>query len=85
MDVAGFLARLAQLQADAGLNDAALARRIGVSQSTISRLMKGEREQPHLRTLLAAIREFPELAVFVSGDVRQGTSMLPERTDEEVT
>jgi DNA-binding XRE family transcriptional regulator len=85
MDVEGFLARLWQLQAAASLNDAELARAIGVNQSTVHRLKKGEREAPHLRTLLGAIREFPELAVFVSSHVRRGNGIMRQRKDRAVS
>jgi transcriptional regulator with XRE-family HTH domain len=85
MDVAAFLARLWQLQRVAGLTNAALAERIGVHEATISRLRRGEREQPHLTTLLGAINAFPELAVFVGGDLRQRTTTIPTRKSKEAS
>ena len=84
MAIERFLSALWERQRSAGLTNAALADLIGVHEATISRLRRGERQQPHLTTLLAIIRVYPELAVFVGSDVRQGTAIMPERTDAGV-
>jgi transcriptional regulator with XRE-family HTH domain len=72
------LSRLWALQEASGFNDAELSRRLGVNQSTVHRLKKGKRDHPSLRFLLAAFREFPELTLFLSSDMRIGKPILPD-------
>ena len=67
MAIERFLSALWERQRSAGLTNAALADLIGVHEATISRLRRGERQQPHLTTLLAILRVYPDLKVFVSG------------------
>lgn len=80
-----FLRRLWQLQTERGLTDAELARRLGVNQSTVCRLKQGERDAPSLRVTLAMVREFPELAPFLTPtDLRTSQPILPTCKDEGV-
>ena len=84
--MAPFLQKLWQLQRDRGLNDAELARRIGVNQSTISRMKHKERKTPGLRVALAMIREFPELAPFLTPtNLPTSQPILPSCKDAEVS
>ncbi len=62
--VALVLSALWERQRACGLTNAALAQRIGVHEATISRLKRGRRDQPHLRTVLLIVRAFPELRRF---------------------
>ena len=84
MTVSELLSALWERQRSAGLTNAALADLIGVHEATISRLRRGERQQPHLTTLLAILRAYPELGVLLSGDLRQRRRTMPQRTDAGV-
>lgn len=83
MDTARFLDGLWQGQRQRGWTDALLARKLGVHQSTVLRLKNGEHERPGLTVALAIIREFPELAVFLTSDLRIGQSIMPICQDAE--
>lgn len=84
MDTAGFLSGLWRLQAERGLTDAALSRQLGVNQSTVHRLKNEPERRPGLRLALTIVREYPELAPFLGGDLRIGQCSIPIRQDEEV-
>jgi transcriptional regulator with XRE-family HTH domain len=61
-----FLARLWELQAEAGLSDSALAEQLGVSQSYVSRLRSGDRGQRLTINIVGrAVHVFRELASFL--------------------
>lgn len=65
-----FLARLWELQADAGLSDAALARRLEVHRTYISHMKSGRKgRRLTMDFALRAIREFPPLAVFLTPEI----------------
>jgi transcriptional regulator with XRE-family HTH domain len=84
MNTARFLAALWERQRSEGLSNVALAERLGVHESTISRLKRGKRDLPHLNTVLGAIRAFPELGLLVTCELRPGKSIMRERKDEGV-
>jgi transcriptional regulator with XRE-family HTH domain len=61
-----FLERLWELQAEAGLSDSELARRLGVQQSYVSRLRSGDRGQRLTINIVGrAVRVFPRLSSFL--------------------
>lgn len=79
-----FLARLWQLQAERSVKDAELARRLGISPSYVRRL----KTRTNVRRLgfhiaLAAVREFPELALFLTTDLPTSKPILPTCKDNE--
>jgi DNA-binding transcriptional regulator LsrR (DeoR family) len=81
-----FLARLWQLQAEHGIGNAELARRLGISPSYVRRLQT----RANIRRLgyaiaLAAAREFPELALFLRVDLPTSQCIVPICKDEEGT
>lgn len=79
-----FLARLWELQAEAGLSNGQLARLLGCSPSYVSHLRAGRRgRQVGLTLTLAAIRRFPDLGVFLTSELPTGTVELPSVTDRE--
>ena len=80
MDTSGFLDRLWWLQGQRGLSDVEMARTLRISHPHLWRLKHRLRE-PGLKTILSAVREFPELAVFVGGNVRNGTPTIPTRKE----
>lgn len=62
---AAFLERLRELQREAGLTDAQLARALGYERSYLTRLMGGTRgSRLSLAFALKAAEVFPDLAVF---------------------
>lgn len=65
-----FLARLWELQAEAALNDAALARVVGVSSSNISRAKRRAHQTVSVKFMLAACDRFPELVFLLFPDLR---------------
>jgi transcriptional regulator with XRE-family HTH domain len=78
-----FLDRLWEIQGQRSLSDAALARRIGISQSYLIRIRNGERnKRPGGRVVLAILREFPELTPFLGTDLQIGEDILPMCNDE---
>jgi hypothetical protein len=82
MNTTGFLDRLWWLQGQRGLSDVEMAKVLRISHPHLWRLKHRLRE-PGLKTILSAVREFPELAVFVSGNVRQGKTTIPMRKSKE--
>lgn len=72
-----FLQRLWQLQTERGVNDAGLARLLGIGHPYLSRLKAGKRTGIGLRVALAIVREFPELAPFLSSSLPSSQSILP--------
>lgn len=82
-----FLRRLWELQAERGLRNADLARALGISASYVSRL----KSRPRVMRLgyaiaLAAVREFPELGIFLRSDLPeiQEDRTIIKPADEEV-
>lgn len=71
-----FLTKLWEIQAGAGLNDLALAMRLGVNRSAISRLKSGQRGMG-LRFAQAACAEFPALRFFLVGRLPKITDSVP--------
>jgi transcriptional regulator with XRE-family HTH domain len=62
-----FFGRLWEIQEQCGFNNVTLARKLGISQSHLSRIKSGERnKKPSMQFLLSAVREFPDLAVFLA-------------------
>lgn len=80
---AQFLRELWELQGKRGINDAALARLLGISHPYLSRLKGGERKGLGLRVALAIVREFPELTPFLSTDLPISQPILPTCKDAE--
>lgn len=66
-----FLARLWEIQEQRGIRNAELARMLGISPSYVRRLKtRGDRvRRLGFSIALAAVREFPELAFFLTADL----------------
>lgn len=79
-----FLTELWRLQEQRGLTDAEMARLLGISHPYLSRLKTGERKPRSLAIALSMVREFPELAPFLSSDLRTDQPILPICKDEGV-
>ncbi len=81
-----FLQRLWELQAEAGLSNAALARVLGVSPSYIHHLRRGRPGRGRrigLNVALAAASAFPELRIFLSTELPVGNTDVPTVNDQE--
>jgi transcriptional regulator with XRE-family HTH domain len=79
-----FLTRLWELQADAGLTNAELARRLGCSASYIHHIKTGRPGRGKslgLNLVLAAVSLFPELNSFLVADLRTGNDNVPPRNE----
>ena len=76
------LRRLWELQADAGLSDAALARRLGVAQSNISRAKRCLNQSVSVKFLLGACSAFPALAFVVFPELQINTDNVHDCTDK---
>lgn len=77
-----FLARLWELQADAGLTDADLARQMGVDQALISRAKRDHPKTVGSKFLLRAGTVFPELGFLLFPDLSNiTTDMSPVKTE----
>jgi transcriptional regulator with XRE-family HTH domain len=79
---ATFLQELWALQHQRGLTDAALARLLGIGHPYLSRLKTGKRKRVSFDLALAIIREFPDLAPFLSRDLPTSQPILPTCKDE---
>lgn len=80
------LRRLWELQADAGLSDSALARRIGVDQSNVSRAKHGADNPDRsvsVKFLLGACDTFPELVFLLFPDLHARTGTMHRCTEQE--
>ncbi len=75
-----FLAKLWEMQAEAGLSDAALARDMGVSHSHVSRAKHDPTRVFGVKFLLGACDRFPELAFFLSRDIPDGIGTMTNGT-----
>lgn len=83
---ARFLDRLWQLQEQAGLTNAALARLLGCDASYIRHLKAGRRRRLGLNIALAATRRFPELLVFLlTEELPVSNTDVPRGNAEEDT
>lgn len=80
---ATFLKRLSELQQDAGMTDADLARAMGVDQSLISRVKRSDPPTFGIKFALGACDRFPELRFLLFPDVPILTSDVPVLTDGE--
>lgn len=80
-----FLARLWELQADAGLKNSELATILGCTPSYIRHMKAGRKgSRIGLNIALAAARRFPELRFFLSSDFPVGnTDVLPSNEGED--
>lgn len=79
-----FLARLWELQAEAGLNSAELARRLGCHPSYIHHLKAGRRTRIGLDIALNAANLFPELRrFFLSSELPVSNTPLPPGNEDE--
>ena len=76
------LGRLWAIQAERELNNSELAARLGVAQSTISRLRSGQLGLS-LELTLKACETFPELRSLLSSDVRERIDVVPVVTEQE--
>jgi hypothetical protein len=73
-----FLTRLWQLQAERGVSNSQLARLLGISPSYVRRLKTRARVvRLGWNIALAAVREFPELAPFLTTDLPSSQDILP--------
>lgn len=77
-----FLTKLWELQAEAGLSDAALAREMGVSHSHVSRAKHDPTRTFGVKFLLGACDRFPDLALFLFHNMPIGTGNMTVGTDE---
>lgn len=77
-----FLTRLWELQAEAGLTDAALARELGVNQSHIWRAKNDPTRTFGIKFALGACDRFPELRTLLFGNVPIGQSNMTVGTNE---
>ncbi len=77
------LTRLWELQAEAGLSDADLARRMNVDQALISRTKRRRAKTFGMKFFLGAVEVFPELGFLLSSDLSIIRSDLPIVKDEE--
>ena len=80
----GFLSRLWTLQADAGLSDAELARKMGVDQALVSRAKHPGTKSVGSKFLLGAGSVFPELGFLLFPDLSIIQSDLSE-VEEKVS
>lgn len=84
-DRARFLVRLWEVQAEAGLSGAALARLLNVDPSYIRLLKAGKRTRPSLEVIYTAARQFPELACFLlPADLPDGHTAVTTVNDKGV-
>ena len=84
-DVAAlFLERLRELQREAGMTDAQVARALGYERSYLTRLKGGTRgRRLSLAFALKAAALFPELAVFLTPSITQVKPEYTSDTQEE--
>lgn len=82
-----FLARLWELQADAGLRNADLARALGCSPSYLRHMKAGRKgDRIGLAIALAAVRRFPELNRFLMlADFPTGNDNVLPRNEEQLS
>lgn len=74
-----FLEALWEAARERGLSDSALARRLGVHPSLVSRL-RGGNYSPTIRTIDAAVVAFPELESVLRADLPNGTDGVQNGT-----
>ena len=81
-----FLARLWELQEQAGIKNSALARLLGCSPSYIRHMKAGRKgNRIGLHIALAAARHFPELRILLLAELPEVTDNVAlEHKDEEV-
>jgi predicted transcriptional regulator len=75
---------VAKIQVRDAISGNALALRLEVNPSTITRLMRGEM-QPSLRIVQMVNREFPELRSFCAQLLRISDSVIPDQNQVEVS
>lgn len=80
-----FLERLWDLQTEAGLSDAALARELGVRQSAICRAKQAIDRTFGLDFAMRAGDRFPELRALLFTESPIGINCVPTREDERAS
>lgn len=76
------LTRLWELQAEAGLSDAALARALMVAQSNVSRAKREADRSVSVKFLISACDAFPELVFLLFPNLHQCTTPVRKCTTE---